>query len=106
MAYCESLLEERGREGWRGAIGPAKCVNCQKHLSVGDTVVVRGGQGILPNGSTLTLVEGTTAIVLEVSAWEGEGSIFRIRLPSDAEVYVARAQLGTVRLEGYYLAPG
>jgi hypothetical protein len=106
MANCESLLEQREREGWRGAIGPARCANCQKSLSVGDTVVVRGGQGILPNGSTSTLVEGTTAMVLEVSAWEGEGSIFRIRLPSDEEVYVARAQLGTVRVEGYYLAPG
>jgi hypothetical protein len=86
MAFCESLLEQRQREGWRGTIGPAKCVNCQKSLSGGDTVVVRGGHGILPNGCTRLLVEGTTATVVETSAWEGEGSIFRIRLPSDEEV--------------------
>jgi len=49
---------------------------------------------------------GATATVVEVSTWEGEGSVFRIRLASDQEVYVARAQLGTVPVEVYYLIPG
>ena len=103
LAYCEFILDKRHREGWQGVIGPAKCLNCQKALSVGATVLVRGGYGITADGTLNSLVEGATATVVEISAWVGEGNIFRIRLASDDEVYVARAQLGTADVEQYYL---
>ena len=39
------------------------------------------------------------AIVAEVSSWEGQGSIYRLRIPAGDRYYVTRAQLAPARAD-------
>jgi hypothetical protein len=93
LAFAELTLEERHRQGRDGAVAPARCPACQKALGRGDPVVIRKGAGVSPEGERQDLPAGSKAIVVDVATWDGEGSIFRVRLPEGNEVYVARAQL-------------
>jgi hypothetical protein len=93
LAFCEFILEERIRGGWNGTIAPAKCVDRQEPIAKGDPVMIRQGTGVSEDGERHELPAGSKARVLEVATWEGEGSIFLVRLPTGKAVYVARAQL-------------
>jgi hypothetical protein len=93
LAFCESVLEERIRGGWTGTVGPAKCVACQKTIVKGDSVIIRRGSGTSQDGEREDLPAGSKVTVVDVSTWEGEGSIFLVRLPTGKAVYVVRAQL-------------
>jgi hypothetical protein len=93
LAFCEFILEERIRQGWKGMIAPARCLSCQTPVSRGVAVVLRGGAGVSREGKRQDLPVGGKATVVEVSSWEGEGSIFLVRLTAGNEVYVARAQI-------------
>jgi hypothetical protein len=93
LAYCEFILEERIRQGWNGTIAPARCLACQKPIGRGDAVVLRGGVGVTQEGEKQNLPADSNATVVDELSWEGEGSIFLVRLPAGKEVYVARAQI-------------
>src|SRR5579864_731317 len=93
LAFCELILEERHRQGWNGTIAPARCIACQKTINRGDSVILRKGAGVTPEGERHDLPAGSKATIVDVSSWEGEGSIFLVRLPAGKEVYVARAQI-------------
>jgi hypothetical protein len=93
LAYCEFILEERIRGGWKGTIAPARCIACQQPIAKGDSVILRSGTGVLENGDKHPLQSGSNAVVVDVSTWEGEGSIFLVRLPTGVKAYVARTQL-------------
>jgi hypothetical protein len=56
-------------------------------------VILRGAAGVSPEGERQELLAGSKATVVQVSSWEGEGSIYLLRLPAGKEVYVARAQM-------------
>ena len=93
LAFCEFILEERHRQGWNGTIAPARCLACQKPIGRGDSVILREGAGVSQEGERQDLPAGSMVTVVDVSSWEGEGSIFLVRLPAGKEVYVARAQI-------------
>ena len=93
LAFCEFILEEHIRQGWNGTIAPARCLACQGPIAKGDAVILRGGAGVSQEGETQNLTAGSKATVVDLSSWEGEGSIFLVRLPLGKEVYVTRAQI-------------
>ena len=97
LAMCEVILEEHIRRGWSGTIAPAICGACQEPIAKGDPVIFRKGSGVSDDGETQDLPAGSKTTVIDVSTWEGEGSIFLVRLPSGKTVYVARAQLAPQR---------
>jgi hypothetical protein len=97
LAFCESILEARVRGGWKGTIAPSRCLACQLPVVVGDSIVIRKGSGVSGDGERQDLPIGSKATVVEVSTWEGEGSIFRVRLPAGKEVYLTRAQFALDR---------
>ena len=92
LAVCAFILEERLRQGWEGTMGPARCLACQVPVGRGDAVILRGGAGLSAEGDRQDLPAGSKAKILDVSSWEGEESIFLVRLLAGDEVYVARAQ--------------
>jgi hypothetical protein len=55
--------------------------------------MVRAGAALTQNGEEKVLPTGSKAAVLEVSTWEGEGSIFLLGLPDGQRVYVTRARI-------------
>jgi len=72
LALCEFLLEGRAREeGRSGTIAPARCLACQQPIATGDSVIIRRGRGVSPDGATLDIPPGTQAAVVEVSTWKG-----------------------------------
>jgi hypothetical protein len=91
------MLDERIRAGWTGAIAPAKCVACQEPITSGDSVIVRKGSGVSDDGTKHDLPTGSKATVVEVSSWEGEGTVFLVQPPSGKPVYVARFQIAPPR---------
>jgi hypothetical protein len=93
LAFCEFILEERMRQGWKGTIAPALCQACQKLIGNGEAVILRKGTGVSPEGERQELLAGSKATVIQVSSCEGEGSIYLLRIPAGNEVYVARAQI-------------
>ncbi|MCA9109815.1 MAG: hypothetical protein KDA52_07700 [Planctomycetaceae bacterium] len=93
LAFSEFILEEHFSKGWNGSIAPARCLSCQGQIHSGDAVVVRNGEGVTPEGDRQEIPANSKATVVEVSTWEGEGSIFRVRLNSGEEFYLTRAQL-------------
>lgn len=99
LAYSEMILEERVRTGWTGAIAPARCVACQAPIARGDSVLIRKGSGVLDDGEIEELRAGSKATVVEISTWEGEGSIYLVQPPTGKAVYVTRAQLAPERAE-------
>lgn len=96
LAVCEFILEARTQQGWDGTIAPARCPACQRWLSVGDAVILRGGKGVSHDGDIHGLPVGSQVTVAEVATWEGEGSIFLVRLPSGTDVFVTRAQISSI----------
>jgi len=97
LAFCEYLLEDRSQSGRRGAVTPAKCLDCQQDIAAGDAVTVRGGCGTSATEVRREVPPGSKGVVVGVSTWEGEGSIFLVRLDPGIELYLARAQLSSER---------
>lgn len=93
LAVCEFILEARAQQGWTGNVAPARCLACQMPLGIGDSVILRGGVGVSQQGESLELTIGSQAVLVEVSTWDGEGTIFLVRLANGDEVFVTRAQL-------------
>jgi len=95
LAFCEFNVEEHTRQGWHGTVAPARCLACQKPIGRGDAVILRTGTAVSPEGEWQDLPANSKATVVDISSWEGEGSIFLVRLPSGKEAYVTRAQIAT-----------
>ncbi len=69
-------------------------------------MIVSRGSGITEEGTTVHLVEGQTATIIDVATSDDHDSIFLVQLAGDQQVYVSLAALTTQKLEsGYYLNP-
>ena len=93
LAFCEFILEERIRQGWNGTIVPARCLACQKPIGKGNAVILRAGTGLSQEGERQDLPAGSKATVVDVTSWEGEGSMLLVPLRGGREVFVVRAQI-------------
>lgn len=93
LAFCQAVVDEHRRMGWKGTVAPALCLSCQQPIAKGDAIVIRRGEGVVGGGERQVLPAGSKATVLDAATSAGEGTIFLVRLASGAEAYLTRAQI-------------